>query len=106
MQAERLVALAPAVAGTVIALDDDRGDAKLPQSRTEGDSSLPTTDDQRVGLRGIAQLLRFPVAFFFPCRAVLSRTVLGTERPVEAFGLLVALEFGHGCQKRPDLSVA
>ncbi len=58
VQAERLVALAPGVAGALVALDDDRRHAELAQPRAERDAALPAADDHDLGLRLVAELAR------------------------------------------------
>ena len=57
VQAKRLIALAPAVAGALVLLQDDAGHAELPQPRPQRDAALPSANDQHVGLRLEAQLL-------------------------------------------------
>ena len=105
MQAERLVALAPAVAGPLVLLDDDGRHAELPQPRAERDAALAAADDERVGLRLEAEFGGFLLALFLPGRAVLAMAMLGAERAVEAGRLLMALELDHGGEQRPDLAV-
>ena len=58
VQAERLVALAPGVAGALVALDDDRRHAELAQPRAERDAALAAADDHDLGLGLVAELLR------------------------------------------------
>ncbi len=106
VQAERLVAVAPAVAGAVVLLDDDRRHAELPQPCAERDATLTTTDDQRVGLAGVAQFAGLRLALLLPARPVLRSTMLRTERPGEAKRLLETLEFDERGQQRPDPAVA
>ena len=48
VQAQRLVAAAPLVPGSPALVDDDRGDAELPQPRAEPDAALPPADDEQV----------------------------------------------------------
>ena len=60
VQAERLVALAPGVAGALVALDDDRRHAELAQPRAERDAALPAADDHDVGLRRRSRAPRPP----------------------------------------------
>src|SRR4029079_5523471 len=58
VQAERLVALAPGVAGALVALDDDRRHSELAEPRAERDPALAAADDDDVGLRRMAELAR------------------------------------------------
>ena len=81
------------------------GHAELPQTRAEPDRALPAADDQHVGLRFIAELLRLLVAQFLPGLGAGIDAVPRAERAGEAGFLLVALELGHGGQKRPDEAV-
>ena len=92
VQAERLVALAPGVAGTLVALDDDRRHAELAQPRAERDPALPAADDHDVGLRLVAELVGLLLALLEPGEPVARRAVLDALRPARALGLLVALE--------------
>ena len=50
VQAERLVAVAPLVAGPRVPVDDDVVDAELAQPRTERDAALAAADDDDVRL--------------------------------------------------------
>ena len=105
VQAERLVALAPAVAGALVLLDDDGWHAELPQPGAERDAALASADDQRIGLRLEAELGSFLLALLLPGRPVLAVAMLGAERAVEAGRFLMALQFDHGGEQRPDLAV-
>ena len=106
VEAERLVALAPGVAGTLVALDDDRGDAELAQPGAEGDAALPAADDDDLGLHLVAELARLALAHLQPAEAVRVRAVDGAGRAVVALGLLVALELAERGEQRPRLAVA
>ncbi len=83
VEAERLVTPAPLVTGTLVTVDDDRGDAELPQPRTERDTALPSADDQRVGLDRASELALLGLATFaqdrgssdWPCTAPITRRV-------------------------------
>src|SRR6516225_11282364 len=105
MQAERLIAGAPGIAGTVVLLDDDCGHAELTQSRAERDSALAAADDEHVGLGLDTELLGFLVAQFLPGFGAGIDAVPGAKRPGEARLLLMAFQFDHRSQKRPDLTV-
>ena len=56
MQAERLVALAPAVAGPLVLLHDDGRHAELLQARAKPDAALAAADDQAIGLARMTEL--------------------------------------------------
>ncbi len=105
MQAERLVAVAPAVAGAVVLLHDDRRHAELPHPRAQRDAALPATDDEAVGLGLVAEIRRLLLALFPPARAMFGRAVLGAQRPIEPARLLEPLELRHRRQQGPDLAV-
>ena len=76
VQAERLVALAPAVAGALVLLDDDGRYAELPQPCAERDAALAAADDERVGLRLEAEFGGFLLTLFLPCRRFLPEPCL------------------------------
>ena len=84
VQAQRLVALAPAVAGALVLFNDDGRHAELPEPRAERDAALAAADDERVGLAGKTELGRFLLALLLPCRPVLGRAMLapnGRSKP-------------------------
>ncbi|MPL79701.1 hypothetical protein SDC9_25585 [bioreactor metagenome] len=102
MQAERLVARAPLVAGPVMLVEHDGRHAKLAQPRGKGDAALPAADDDGVGLPGIAKLGRLRRALFRPGHAVLGGTVFGPHRAPFAPVLLEALQLLQRGQQGPD----
>ena len=106
VQAQRLVAVAPAVAGPLAALDDDRRHAELAQARAERDPALAAADDHDLGLDLVAELLGLLLALLEPRLAVRSApcsTPFGRPGPGR---LLVALELVQRGQQRPRLAVA
>ncbi|MCO5546654.1 hypothetical protein L7F22_000088 [Adiantum nelumboides] len=105
VQGEALVALAPRVAGPLVALDDDRLDAELAQPGAERDAALAAADDHDLGVAGAAQLGQLGLAALLPRDAVRVGAVLGAERAVLAHRLLVALELVEGGQEGPRLPV-
>ena len=105
MQAERLVAVPPAVARTRVLLDDDGRHAVHPQPRAEPDGALAAADDDDVGLFRVAERPRLFFALLFPGQAVLAGPMLGAKRALEAERLLVTLELHGGGEQRPDLAV-
>ena len=105
VQAERLVAVAPGIAGAGVLLDDDGGHAELAQPRAERDAALAAADDEHVGLGLKAEPLGFLVAQFLPGFGAGIDAVPGAERPGEASLFLMTFQFDHRCQKRPDLAV-
>ncbi len=106
VQAQRFIALAPAVAGTGVFLDDDGGDIELAQARTQRDAALAAADDDAIGLARVAQFCRFLFALFQPAAAVRARAMLGAHRTAAALGFFKALQFTHGGEQGPDLAVA
>src|SRR5271163_1707546 len=105
VQAERLIALAPGIAGPLIPFDDDRGHAELPQARAEPDPALAAADDEHVGLRIRAEFLCLLVAQFLPGLRAGIDAVPRAERTGEAGFLLMTLELGHRCEQGPDQAV-
>ena len=55
MQAQRLVALAPLVTRSLVAVDDDARHLQLAQPRAERDPALPSAEDEGVRLRLVAE---------------------------------------------------
>src|SRR3954471_16225616 len=92
VQAERLIAVAPGIAGTGVLLDDDGGHAELTQPGAKRDAALAAADDEHVRLGCKAELLGFLVAQFLPGFGSGIDAVAGAERPGEAGLLLMALE--------------
>src|ERR1700719_1071255 len=101
MQAERLVALAPAVAGPFVLFDDDRRHIELAQPGSECDAALAAANDDAIGLTRVTEFGRFRLAVFLPRRSIAFGAVLGPHRPVEADRLFVPLEFAHGREQCP-----
>ena len=56
VQAQRLVAVAPGVAGPRVPSTMIGRHAQLPQPRAERDAALAAADDHHVGLGGVAEL--------------------------------------------------
>ncbi|MCY1220757.1 hypothetical protein D9M72_327850 [compost metagenome] len=105
VQAQRLVALAPGVAGLGVALHDDRRHAQPPQPRPQRDAALAAADDHHLGLLGVAQRGLFVAALLEPVLAALVHAVLRALDAVVARLLLEALQFGHRGEQRPGLAV-
>ncbi|MCY1209700.1 hypothetical protein D9M72_213620 [compost metagenome] len=105
VQAQRLVALSPAIAGALVLFDDEGGYVQLAQARAQRDAALAAADDEHVGLGLVAEFGGLLLALFQPGLAGPAAAVLGALGPAHAARLLVALEFGHGGQQRPDLAV-
>ena len=68
VQAERLVALPPGVAGARVLFDDERADIKALQARGERDAALAAADDEDVGLASGAELGGFCLPALGPAR--------------------------------------
>ena len=73
VQAERLVPVAPLVAGPRVLVDDEGRDAELAQPRAEGDAALAAADDQHVRLRRAAEALGLRLPLLLPRPPVLAR---------------------------------
>ena len=105
VQAERLVALAPRVTGTLVTLDDDGRHAELAQARAERDPALSAADDHDLRLDLVADPLGLDAAPFEPGEAVAVGAVLDAVRPRGAARLLVALELAQRGEQRPRIAV-
>src|SRR6202043_492746 len=105
MQAERLVALAPAVAGPFVFFDDDRRHIELAQPGSQCDAALTAANDDAIGLTRVAQFSRFRLAFFLPRFSITFGAVFRPHRTAEANWLFVPPEFAHGRQQRPYSAV-
>ena len=105
MQAERLVALAPAVAGTLVLLDDDGWHAELLQARAEPDGALAAADDEAIGLPRTAEFGGLRLAILLPRPALLLGAVGNAERACGTERLFMALELDHGGEQGPDQAV-
>src|SRR5438445_12053156 len=91
VQGQRLVALAPRVAGPGIAIDDDRGHAELAQPRAQSNAALPATNDDYVRLADVAELVGFEPALLEPCLPIPDGPVLDSFRLAVPVPLLLAL---------------
>ena len=107
VQAQRLVAVAPLVAGSRVLVDDQARYAELPQARAERDAALAAADHQDVRLGGAAEALGLLLPALEPGLALLVGAVLGAARSVLVARLLVALELVERGQEgeRPVLAV-
>src|SRR5712692_1213992 len=101
MQAERLVTLAPTVAGLFVFFHDDRRHSELAQPRPKCDAALTATNDAAIGLTRVAEVSCFRLAVFLPGCSIAFAAVFRAHRTVEANRLFVPLEFAHGRQQRP-----
>src|SRR5438270_13046079 len=99
VQSERLVALAPAVAGPFVFFDDDRRHIELAQTGSECDAALTTTNDDAIGLTRVAEFLGFRLAFFLPRLSIAFGAVFRPHWTIEANWLFVPLKFAHGRQQ-------
>ncbi|MCY1229600.1 hypothetical protein D9M72_419690 [compost metagenome] len=105
MQAERLVALAPAVAWPLVPFEDDGGHAQLTKPSAERNAALSAADDHDIGLVFIAERALLMLALLFPGLRANILAMLGAEGAGKAGLFLVALEFGKRRQQRPDKAV-
>ena len=99
VQAERLVALAPGVAGARVLLDDQRADIEALQARGERDAALAAADDQDVGLAMRAELGGFLFPAFGPAR-------LDAMRAARARCFFKPLQLAERCEERPGAAFA
>jgi hypothetical protein len=105
MQAERLVAVAPAVAGPCALLDDDGRDSERFEPRAESNAALAASDDDDVRLACVAERARLLLSILLPARPMLGRAMFGAQGAIEPQRLLVTLDLDGGRQQRPDLSI-
>src|ERR1700704_591687 len=98
MQAERLVTLAPAVAGPFVFLDDDRQHIELAQPSSERDAALAATNDDAIGLTRVAEFSSFRLAFFLPRLSITFGAMFCAHRTVKTNWLFVPFEFAHSRQ--------
>src|SRR4029077_1710424 len=103
VQAQRLVALAPLVARSLVLVDDDGGYAELAQPGAERDAALAAADYQRVRLGGAAECGLLVGALLGPRSRVGIVAMDGAEHPRGTLWLLVSLQLLHRCQQRPGL---
>jgi len=101
MQAERLVALAPGIAGPVVLLDDDGRNVQALQPRAQCDAALAAADDQHIGLLGGAERCLFLGFQLRPVLAARGDAVVGAEPAVLALLLLEALQLLRGSEQGP-----
>ena len=105
VQAQRLVPVAPRVARTRVAFDDDRRHLQLAQARPEGDPALAAADDHHVWLRRMSELLGLALPILEPRVPLGVRAVVDALRPASSQALLVSLELVEHGQERPRLAV-
>ncbi len=106
VQAERLVAVAPAVPRPPVPLDHDRRHAQAAQPRAQRDAPLPAADHQGVGLHAPPELARLRRAPLRPGRLARPRPVKRALRPAAAQRLLEPLQLRHRRQQGPDRAAA
>src|SRR6202020_3531521 len=92
VQAQRLVAPAPLIAGPGVAVDHDRRYVELAQPRAERDSALAAADHEHLGLGLVAELRGLLLTALQPRRAVAVDPMLGAHRALRSPRLLVAPE--------------
>src|SRR5258708_11670060 len=105
VQGQRLVALAPCVAGPRIAVDDDGRHVELAQPRAKGDATLPAAHDDHVWLSDMAELLRFAPALLEPGLPVPYGAVLGSNRSPVMLRLFEAFEILQRRQQRLGFAI-
>ncbi len=104
VQAQALVAIAPAVTGARILLDDDRGHAELAKPRAENDAGLAAADDQRKGLLVVTERALLLLAFLQPGLAARVHAMLHPFGPRFVLLLLKAFQLLQGREKRPGFA--
>ena len=105
VQAERLVALAPGVAGLGVLVYDQRGHAQLLEPCAQTQPALATADDQAIGLALVTQLGSLGNLRVKPVAAAANRTVLGAQLPGLTTLFFKTLEFLQGREQRPAAAI-
>ena len=106
MEREGVVAVAPRVAGVLVAFDDDGGDVETTEARGEADSTLAAADDEDVGLAGVAECVLLSLAALEPGGAVFVCAVVDAHVTGEALLFFVAGEFPEGGEELPGFAVS
>lgn len=101
-----MIAPAPLVTGAISLVDDQRRHALPFQAGCQRDTALAATDDQHIGLGGIAEFCAALLAFVGPVFGVQLWSVLGAEGAAPARGFGEIFEFASGCQHSPRQAVA
>src|SRR5436305_12268566 len=92
VQGQRLVALAPRVAGPGIAIDDDGRHAELTQPSAESDATRAAAKNHRIRLRDMAELFGFAPALLEPRLPIRDGAMLGPLWSPVMLWLFIALE--------------
>ena len=90
MQTQRLVTLAPAIAGPFIFFDNNGRYVQHFQPGTEYDTALPSADNQTIGLLCVPHGLRFFLPLLCPVLATGLKAVLNPYRAAIVIGFLMA----------------
>ena len=105
VQAERLVTLAPSVAGLGVLVDDQRGHAQLLEPCAQTQPALTATDDQAIGLALVTQLGSLGSLRIKPIAAAADRAVLGAQLAGRTALFFETFEFLQGREQRPAASL-
>ena len=103
VQAERFVAFAPLVAGTLMLVDDQRRHAEALEPRAKPDAGLPAADHETIGLALVAELGLLGRLALEPGPPPLLAAVLHSLLARRADFFFMALELAHGGQQGPAL---
>ena len=105
VQAQRLVALAPGIAGVGMLVDDQRGHAQLLEPCAQTQPALATADDQAIGLALVTQLGSLGSLRVEPVATPTDRAMLGAQLAGLAALFLESLEFLQGREQRPAAAI-
>ena len=105
VQAERLVAVAPAVAGTRVLLEDDGRHVETPEPRAQRQPALAAADDQAIRLLRVAERRFFRLSTLEPGLAISVDAVLHALVARAAAFLLETLQLLSSREDRPGAVV-
>ena len=101
VQAERLVAIPPRIAGAMVLFDDERRHFQAFQPRRQSDAALSAADDDAVGLSCVTQFRLFLSFSLEPRLPIPEDPVLRAAHARRSRFFLESLEFGHRGQQCP-----
>ena len=101
VQAERLVAIPPRIAGAIILFNNERRHFQAFQPRRQSDAALSATDNDEVGLSCVTQFCLFLSFSLEPRLPIPEDPVLRAAHACRSRFFLESLEFGHRGQQCP-----
>ncbi len=101
VQAQGLVASAPLIAGSLVAVDHDGRYSELTHPGAERDAALAAADDHDVRLCGVTEFAVFDLLLLGPRDAVRVCPMLGAARTTSALTFFVPLQLLQRRQQGP-----